>query len=118
MKKVFPGDGIETQQIEKGDRDSERGRWGLCLESLSEAVLMAYSRRPKMTTKESLALAVSELIRRMSAEEKIELMRCISWEELEGWKATAEVLSDEELMQNLRQGLQEEAEGKVTGVGF
>ena len=58
-----------------------------------------------MITRESLALAVSELIKRMSPEERIELMRHISWEELEEWKATAETLSQQELMENLMRGL-------------
>jgi len=69
-----------------------------------------------MTTKESLAVAVSELIKRMSPKERIELMRHISWEELEEWKATQEALSDRELMRNLKKGLKDENEGKVTEV--
>ena len=71
-----------------------------------------------MTTRKSLALAVSELIKRMSSEEKIELTRYMSWEELEEWKATAETLSDQELMANLKKGLRDEEKGNVTGVGF
>lgn len=71
-----------------------------------------------MTTKESLALAISELIKRMSPEEKMELMRCISWQELEEWKATEETLSDEELMANLKGGLQDEKAAKIERVGF
>jgi hypothetical protein len=67
-----------------------------------------------MTTKESLAVAVSELIKRMSPKERIELMRHISWEELEEWKATQEALSDRELMRNLKKGLKDDNEGKVT----
>lgn len=72
-----------------------------------------------MSTKaESLAIAISELIKRMSPEEKIELMRHISWREIEEWKATQETLSDSELMANLKQGLKEENEGKVERVEF
>ena len=66
-----------------------------------------------MTTEESLALAVSELIKRKSAEEGMELMRHISWQELEEWKATQETLSDQELMANLRKGLRYEEKGNV-----
>ncbi|OGO04069.1 MAG: hypothetical protein A2Y91_02500 [Chloroflexi bacterium RBG_13_54_8] len=69
-----------------------------------------------MTTKESLALAISELIKRMSPEERIELMRHISRQELEEWKATEEVLSDRELMANLKKGLKDEAKGSLTRV--
>lgn len=69
-----------------------------------------------MSTKESLALALSELIKRLSPEERIELMRYISWQELEEWKATQESLSDSELMENLKKGLADERKGKVTGV--
>ncbi len=69
-----------------------------------------------MTTKGNLALALSELLKRLSAEEKIELMRHISWQELEEWKATQESLSDRELMANLKRGLKDEEEGKVTEV--
>lgn len=69
-----------------------------------------------MTTKESLALALSELIKRLSPEEKIEFMRHISWEELEEWKATQETLADRELMANLKKGLADEKRGKVTEV--
>lgn len=69
-----------------------------------------------MTTKESLALAISELIKRMSPEERIELMRRISWQELEEWKVTQETLSDRELMSNLKKGLKDEEKGDVTGV--
>ena len=69
-----------------------------------------------MTTKESLALAISELIKRMSPSERIELMRHISWEELEEWKATQETLSDRELMANLRRGLKDEVEGNISEV--
>jgi len=72
----------------------------------------------KMTTKNSLALAVSELIKRMSPEERMELTRHISWEELEEWKATAETLSDRELMENLKKGLKDEEKGNVTEVRF
>ena len=71
-----------------------------------------------MTTKENLALVVSELIKRMSPEEKIELMRYISWEELEEWKATAETLADTELMANLNKGLQDEKAAKIERVRF
>lgn len=71
-----------------------------------------------MTTKENLALAVSELIKRMSPEEKIELMSYISWEELEEWKATGETLADSELMANLKEGLQDEKAAKIERVGF
>lgn len=69
-----------------------------------------------MTTKESLALAVSELIKRMSADERIELMRYISWQELEEWKATQETLADRELMANLKKGLKDEEKGSIAGV--
>lgn len=69
-------------------------------------------------TKESLAVAVSELIKRMSPEEKIELLRYISWEELEEWKATAETLSDQELMANLKKGLEDERQRNIIEVKF
>jgi len=71
-----------------------------------------------MTTKEILALAISGLIRRMSPEERIELMRHISWEELEEWKATEETLSDHELMENLKEGIKNEKSGDVSEVSF
>jgi hypothetical protein len=66
-----------------------------------------------MTTKESLALAISELIKRMSPDERMELTRYISWRELEEWKATQETLSDSELMANLKKGLKHEGKGRV-----
>ncbi len=69
-----------------------------------------------MTTKENLALAISELIKRMSHEEKVELMRHISWEELEEWKVTEETLSDKELMLNLNKGLRDEETGNMVEV--
>ena len=69
-----------------------------------------------MTTKESLALAISELIKRMSPDERMELTRYISWRELEEWKATQETLSDRELMTNLKKGLKDEGRGSVRGV--
>ncbi|MDO8723251.1 MAG: hypothetical protein Q7J31_13660 [Syntrophales bacterium] len=71
-----------------------------------------------MTAKESLALALSELIKRLSPEEKIELMRHISWQELEEWKASQESLSDPELMANLKKGLADEKKGLVTEVNI
>jgi len=46
--------------------------------------------------RQSLALAVSGLIKPMSAEDRIELMRYISWQELEEWKLTQEALSNRE----------------------
>ena len=70
------------------------------------------------TKAESLALVISELIKRMSPEERIELMRHISWHEIEEWKATEETLSDPELMANLKQGLKEEKEGEIERVEF
>ena len=69
-----------------------------------------------MTTKENLALAVSELIKRMSPDERMELTRYISWRELEEWKATQETLSDRELMANLKKGLRDERKGNIKGV--
>lgn len=69
-----------------------------------------------MATKNSLALAVSELIKRMSPEERLELTRFISWEELEEWKSTQETLSDHELMPNLRRGLKDEERGNMAEV--
>jgi len=71
-----------------------------------------------MIAKESLALALSELIKRLSSEEKIELMRHISWKELEEWKVTQESLSDTELMANLKKGLADEKKGLVTEVNI
>ncbi len=71
-----------------------------------------------MTTKESLALAISELIRRMSPDERMELTRYISWRELEEWKATQETLSDRELMANLKKGLKDEGKGSVRRVAL
>jgi hypothetical protein len=71
-----------------------------------------------LTKAESLALAISELIKRMSPAERIELTRHISWQEIEEWKATEETLSDSQLMANLKQGLKEEKESKVERVEF
>jgi len=67
---------------------------------------------------ENLALVVSELIKRMSPKEKIELMRYISWEEIEEWKATQEALIDSELMTNLKRGLEDEQAGKIEEAKF
>ncbi len=72
----------------------------------------------KVGAKESLALAISELIKRMSPDERVELMRHISWQELEEWKATQETLSDRELLANLRKGLKDEETGRVAGAKF
>ncbi|MFP3898536.1 MAG: hypothetical protein ACLFVD_04430 [Dehalococcoidia bacterium] len=69
-----------------------------------------------MNATQSLAVAVSQLIKRMSAEERLELMRYISWQEMEEWKATQETLSDRELMTGLKAGLKDEQEGGVTEV--
>ena len=69
-----------------------------------------------MTTKESLAVAISELIKRMSPDERMELTRHISWRELEEWKATQETLADRELMANLKKGLKDEEKGRVKEV--
>ncbi|MCX5865852.1 MAG: hypothetical protein NT009_00010 [Proteobacteria bacterium] len=60
----------------------------------------------------SLPVLVGELIRRMNNQERLELSRHLSWEELEEWKATAEVLADKELVSNIRKGLKDEKEGK------
>ncbi len=70
----------------------------------------------KMTTKESLAVAISELIKRMSPDERMELTRHISWRELEEWKATQETLADRELMANLKKGLKGEEKGGLKEV--
>ncbi|GEM_PF-1575807 len=64
----------------------------------------------------NLALAISELIRRLSPEERLELMRHVSWDELEEWKATEETLSDRELMSNLKKGLADEGKGHISEV--
>lgn len=69
-----------------------------------------------MSAKENLALAVAELIKRMSDDERLELMRHISLEEIEEWKATQETLADKELIANLSKGLKDEAEGDVVEV--
>jgi len=69
-----------------------------------------------MNAEQSLAVAVSELIKRMSAEERLELMRYISWQEIEEWKATQETLADHELMTNLKAGLKDEERGNLTEV--
>ena len=69
-----------------------------------------------MNAKQSLAVAVSQLIKRMSAEERLELMRYISWQEIEEWKATEETLSDHELMTNLKAGFKDEEKGDLTEV--
>ncbi len=66
-----------------------------------------------VTKQKHLALAISELIRRMSPEEKVELARYISWKELEEWKATQETLADSELMANLEKGLKDERAGHI-----
>jgi hypothetical protein len=68
------------------------------------------------TTKESLGFILSELIKRMSPEERIELMRHISWQDMEEWKATQETLADRELMTNLKKGLEDEKKGRVSRV--
>ncbi len=71
----------------------------------------------KMNVKQkNIALIISELIKRMSPEEKVELVRHISWEELEEWKATQETLPDSELMANLKRGLEDEQAGRVEKV--
>jgi len=67
-----------------------------------------------MNAKQSLAVAVSQLIKRMSSEERLELMRHISWQEMEEWKATQDTLSDHELMTNLEAGLRDEEKGDLT----
>lgn len=67
---------------------------------------------------ENLALVVSELIKRMSPKEKIELMRYISWEEIEEWKATQEALIDSELMTNLKRGLEDEQASRIEEAKF
>jgi len=69
-----------------------------------------------MNAEQSLAVAVSELIKRMSAEEMLELMRYISWQEIEEWKATQETLADYELMTQLKAGLKDEERGDLTKV--
>lgn len=69
-----------------------------------------------MKARQSLALAVSQLIKRMSTEERLELVRHISWEEIEEWKATQETLSDRELMAGLKDGLEDEEAGRLTEV--
>lgn len=43
----------------------------------------------------------------------MELMRNISWYELEEWKATQKTLSDRELMVNLKKGLRDESSGNL-----
>jgi len=50
----------------------------------------------------------------MSSEERLELMRHISWQEMEEWKATQDTLSDHELMRNLEAGLKDEEKGDLT----
>ena len=67
-----------------------------------------------MNSEHSLAVAVSQLIKRMSSEERLELMRHISWQEMEEWKATQDTLSDHELMRNLEAGLKDEEKGDLT----
>lgn len=69
-----------------------------------------------MKARQSLALAVSHLIKRMSTEERLELVRHISWEEIEEWKATQETLSDRALMAGLKEGLEDEEAGRLTEV--
>ena len=69
-----------------------------------------------MTKKTSLAVAVSELIRRMSPGERLELARHVNWEEIEEWKATQETLSDRELMSNIKKGLEDERQGRIEEV--
>ncbi len=69
-----------------------------------------------MKARQSLALAVSQLIKRMSTEERLELVRHISWEEIEEWKATQEALSDRALMAGLKEGLEDEEAGRLTEV--
>ncbi len=69
-----------------------------------------------MKARQSLAVAVSQLIKRMSTEERLELVRHISWEEIEEWKATQETLSDRELMAGLKDGLADEEAGRLTEV--
>lgn len=71
-----------------------------------------------MKARQSLALAVSQLIKRMSTEERLELVRHISWEEIEEWKATQETLSDRELMAGLKEGLEDEEAGRLTEVSL
>ncbi len=67
-----------------------------------------------MATKTSLPFVLSGLIKRLSPDERTELMRYISREELEEWKATQETISDAELMTNLKKGLADEKKGRVS----
>jgi hypothetical protein len=60
-----------------------------------------------------LPFVVGELIRHMNEDEKLELAKQFSWEELEEWKATYETLIDRGLMHRVRQGLREEKIGKM-----
>lgn len=66
-----------------------------------------------MTLANSLPILIGELIKRMNEKEKIELSKQFTWEELEEWKATADVLSDKKLMKKIKQGLTDEKTGKI-----
>ena len=59
---------------------------------------------------------LAEIIRRLSARERLELATLLSWRELEEWKATAETLKDRALMARIRRGLKDEARGRLRRV--
>jgi hypothetical protein len=57
-------------------------------------------------------------IRRLSDEERLDPAKFTSWREIEEWKATAETLEDKPLMRRIRQGLKDEAHGRMRPVSL
>lgn len=58
------------------------------------------------------------MIRRLSDEERLDLAKFMSWREIEEWKATGETLEDKPLMRRIRQGLRDEAHGRMRPVSL
>ncbi len=70
------------------------------------------------SVRSDLPRILAEMIRRLSAEERLDLAKFMSWREFEEWKATGETLEDKLLMKRIRQGLKEEAHGRMRPVSL
>ena len=57
-----------------------------------------------------------EMFRRLSDNERLELVKLLSWREIEEWKATEETVRDKALMARVRRGLKDEAQGRLRPV--
>jgi len=68
------------------------------------------------SVRRTLPRFLAEMIRRLSAAERLELARHLSWREIEEWKATEETLRDRRLMARVRRGLKDEARGRIRRV--